>query len=142
MMRFFRSLTVSLLRIIATVFVLALVIGTSAISCKMIHAAVVQTLSPNKVLDSRAIAADIASFAIYTAVCSILLFPLGVFLHWIIAKRSNVHPYWVWWVIFTGSIVICFAFPVGTILGVITIWLLFVSDIFKKMRRCPGPGAP
>ena len=127
-------LTLNLLRIIATVLVLFSLIGIVAISCEMILAVYKDMSSPNAVVQSEAQVVNIASVALYKAIASILLFPVGVFLHWIIAKRSNIYHPWVWWVIFLGSVVICSAFPVGTIMGGCTLWFLFTSDTFRKRR--------
>jgi hypothetical protein len=133
MMRSLLMVMTTLLRIIATVLVQGWLIWTLLIAYVMMCSAHADGVADRKTL------ANIGSLATYAAAYSILLFPTGVCLHWIIAKKTKVCPYWVWWAILLGSLLMCLTFPVGTILGVVAIRLLFASDTFRR-RQVTGTG--
>lgn len=63
-----------------------------------------------------------------------LCFLVGATIHFIVARRSQVYPHYVWRLIFFNSIVFLLLFPLGTVLGGITLALLFSLQTFKKMR--------
>jgi hypothetical protein len=119
---------VSLLQGIATMFVLALPIGS------------VILLGEYVCLDCWGFGApDVMSslttlLAVKLAVWSDFLLPLGVFLHWIIANTTKVYARWVWSTIFVSSVVLMGVYiPNGTISGGIAICVLFASGTFRKM---------
>jgi len=73
---------------------------------------------------------------IYSVVYGYLFLPVGVCLHWIIAKKTESYPSWVWLAIFVSSVMLMFVyFPNGTISGGITLCLLFALPTFRKMGK-------
>ncbi len=129
-MRPLQMVAVGLLQAIATVLVLAFPIGMLIAWCGMIYT----TCWDVKWADL-AVPRFVVRFEIYAVVYGFLLLPAGVLLHGIIARMTGIFAHWVWGVIFVGSALICANFPVGTIVGVGTICVLFTSDTFTRMRR-------
>ena len=64
-----------------------------------------------------------------------LLFPTGVYLHWLIAKTTDTYSGWVYWLIFLVTVPMLSAVPIGTIAGGIAIVVLYTSDTFQQMRN-------
>ena len=58
----------------------------------------------------------------------------GVTAHLVIAKSSQVYPRDAWYFILVNGIIFLFEFPLGTVLGGITITLLFTLQTFKNMK--------
>lgn len=117
-----------ILRGIATVLVLALPVGNVILSCEMAYKA-----SKGIALDVEAIMA-LAPYQFK----GLLAFPLGVLLHWIVAKATGTCPRWARCGIFVGSVLTCSEFPLGTIMGGVSLCLLFSSDAFKKRGKLGG----
>lgn len=110
--RFLRTLGVSLARVVATLLVLTplMLLGTSS----------------SFFIGYRWFLIPITGF---------LLFPAGVYLHWILAKKTETYNAWVYWLIFLICVPMLSAVPFGTIVGVITISVLYTSETFQQMRH-------
>jgi hypothetical protein len=132
-MRLLQRVAVGLLQAIATVLVLAYPIGILVACCGLVYV----TCWDIKWADL-AIPRFVVRFEIYAIVYGFLLLPAGVLLHGIIARMTGIFARWVWGAIFVGSAITCAEFPLGTIVGVGTIYVLFTSDTFVRMRRCDG----
>ena len=90
---------------------------------------------PNPEFLSRCI--QIALFATFLG---ILAFPLGVILHALVARKTGTYSRRVWILILEMSILLCLvAFPGGTVLGGVTIALLFILKTFRRMLRDEHP---
>jgi hypothetical protein len=120
----------ALLRLIATVFVLAPLIGFLVTAAMMMHI-LNAGFNANGEANQRAIASSV-SICLVTTSCSFLLFPVGVFLHWIIARKTHSFSSGARRALFWGSLFMCIGFPVGTILGGVTLWLLIASPVFQS----------
>ena len=124
----------SVLRFIATVFVFGPMVGLLGTIYGMVH-----TLDTFQQGGGAREVAYGARIALFTTVFGLLLFPLGVFLHWWIARHTRVYRAWIWWMIFLGSVSTCLSWPVGTMMGVATICLLASLRTFRKMSDVPDP---
>ena len=84
--------------------------------------------------------ADAISIALYSVAIGMLCYIIGVTAHLVIAKRSQVYPRYAWYLILASSIIFLFEFPLGTVLGGITITMLFTLQTFKNMKTVePAP---
>ena len=82
--------------------------------------------------------AFLISVALFCLALGVLSFMAGVTLHWFVARRSRKCPRHVWYVILAGSSAALFLFPAGTIIGGVTIILLFTLPTFQSA----APGLP
>ena len=107
-----RMIAIALLRIIATVLVVvpAAMCMTGPATCSLI--------------------------AMFPAIWFLyFVFPLGVLLHWLIAKSTKTYTNGAYWVIFMTSVFMLLGIPLGTIMGGVTIWVLRTSSTFQRMRN-------
>jgi hypothetical protein len=118
-------LLVGLLQVIATVLVLAYPIGMLVLGGEMLRP------GPH----SSEELCNVLLFTMYPVVYGAVLSPAGVLLHLIIARTTKTYARWAWGVMFLGSLLMCSAFPAGTISGGIILYFLVSSDTFVKMRR-------
>jgi hypothetical protein len=133
-MRTERSVTMKVLRFIATVFALAPLIGLLVTLYGMITA--YQTIPAGAAIHTADVARSV-SMALIATFAGLLLFPLGVCLHWIVAKKTGSIPSWARRALFWGSLFACIDFPLGTIMGGVTIWLLVTSKTFRDRGQSP-----
>jgi hypothetical protein len=131
-MRCARMVMFASLRILATVLVLSWMIGVLVVTVGM-----VASFSTGTVANPKAMA-EMLSRCLIAASCGFLVFPVGVFLHWMVAKRTGVFPSSARQSLFWGSLFMCVAFPVGTIMGGIAIWLLNTSEILAASGKDRG----
>jgi uncharacterized BrkB/YihY/UPF0761 family membrane protein len=122
------------LRIIATLLTLSPVIGLLVTLCGMM--VTFQTLAHPAVLHPTDVAGSL-SVAITATSIGLLLFPIGVCLHWFIAQKTGTFPSSARQALFVGSVFACIGFPLGTVMGAATIWLLIRADTFRKHREKP-----
>jgi hypothetical protein len=125
-----RTVTLASLRILATVFALSWIAGLLVTVVGMI-----EVFNAVTAANQEATAAKTLSICMIATSCGFLLFPVGVFLHWMIAKRTGVFPSVARQSLFWGSLFMCIAFPVGTIMGGVTLWLLTTSEAFRNEKR-------
>jgi hypothetical protein len=97
-----------------------------------------QMLGGNAVVRTADVA-NVVSVALYAACAELLAFPLGVYLHWTLARRTGVFPPWARRALFWGGLFMCFDFPVGTMMGVATLWLLIRAETFRERQQNPKP---
>ena len=133
-MRESRTLLVGVLRIVATLLTLSPVIGLLVTLCGMMVA--FQTLAGPGVHTTAAVAGPVSA-AITATLLGLLLFPIGVCLQWFIASKTGTFPSSARQALFVGSIVSCIDFPIGTVMGAATIWLLIRTNTFRKHREKP-----
>ncbi len=126
------KLTVALLRILATLLVLSCLIGLLVTVYAMI--VTFESIDARGAID-QAVVGKMISLDLLVTSCSFLFFPIGVVLHWIIAKKTGVFSVSSRQAIFWSSLFMCLAFPVGTIVGGITMWKLITSDVFKVKEQ-------
>ena len=124
---------VALLRILAAVLVLSCLIGFLVTVYRM--TTVFQSIGGGTV--NTAIVANNLSYTLWATSVGFLCFPLGVILHWIIAKKTGVFPSWSRKSLLWGSLFMCIAFPVGTLIGGVTLWKLITSDVFRVREQPP-----
>ena len=74
-----------------------------------------------------------------TMLISIVGLPLGATAHAIVAARTNIYPRYAWWLILLASVITLFYPPVGTVVGIVVIVLLFTLQTFKNMRGSNKP---
>jgi hypothetical protein len=127
------------LRAVATLLVLGWLIGF-LVTVSMMLATAFQIANsantpPQTAAADAVVPAASLSLALRASFIGDALFPLGIFLHWIIARFTRVCPRWAWRTMFVSSVLFCVVFPVGTVLGGVALWLLFASDPFGKMRQ-------
>jgi hypothetical protein len=125
-----RSTATHVFRIVATVLALAPLIGLLTMAWAMIAA--FQAVGGNGPVRTANVALPI-SVALYAVLAGLVLFPMGVYLHWIIAKRTGGTPSWGRQALFWGSLFACVDFPWGTIMAGVTIWLLVGSRCFDRL---------
>lgn len=124
----------TILRIVATILVLGPFFGFAGTVYGQVGA--FNVISESEVTKAGDLAPYIY-FALVATLIGLLAFLPGVFLHAVIAKRTGVYSMAVWILILTMSIFTCvMGFPIGTVLGLVSIILLFTLPTFKKMR--PG----
>jgi len=123
---------IAALRVVATVFVLGPILGLLPTIYGMVRA-FNHAASSGGSTDVTALGESVSLSLLATAV-GIAVFPVGVLLHWLVARHAQTYPHWVRQTILLGSIVMCVAFPLGTVVGGVTIVLLFASKTFRKMR--------
>jgi len=70
------------------------------------------------------------------------IFPLGIAIHGFVAARERTPCAWAWWTILIFSVLWCFQFPLGTIVGGGIIVLLFALEPFRILRRGVEQGEP
>jgi hypothetical protein len=122
---------------IATILVMAFPIGIFIGTCEIVRYAVYHVHQGVALLDEPATKelGYVFSFLRYPIVYGYLFLPIGAFLHMIIAYTTKIYSRWAWLAIFVGSVMLmCVYFPKGTISGGITLFLLFISGTFRKMR--------
>jgi hypothetical protein len=127
---------VALLRLLASVLVLSCLIGLLVTVFGM--AASFLTLGSDGTVEKAALAKTI-SLIMWVTWVSFLFFPIGAVLHWIIAKKTGAFPSWCRQSLFWGSLFMCIAFPMGTIMGGIALWKLITSDVLKVREQLPAP---
>jgi hypothetical protein len=127
-MKRLRTMAVGLLRGLATVFVLALPLGMGIFVCEYVYLECCGFWAPDLIKGL------LMFLAVKFVVVGYLLLPVGVLLHWIVARTTKVYPRWAWSVIFVGSVLLMFmCFPKGTISGGIALCFLFALSTFRKM---------
>jgi hypothetical protein len=126
---------VALLRILAAVLVLSCLIGFLVTVYGMM--AVFQSIGASGTVNTAVVANNLSHVFLATS-AGLLCFPLGVILHWIIAKKTGVFPSWSRQSLFWGSLFMCIAFPVGTLMGGVTLWKLITSDVFRVRDQSPA----
>jgi hypothetical protein len=123
--------TLSFLRIAATVMVLSWLIGLLFTVYAM-----TSTLASARAADPEETAKTISMIMCVTSVC-FLLFPFGAVLHWFLAKNTGFFSPQARQALFWSSLFMCIIFPVGTIMGGLTLWALFTSDTFRTKNTVP-----
>ena len=126
------------IRIIATLLVLVSLIGL-VVSVFGIIEAHIRMSQQNTEPVAIAYCIAIALSAMWV---SHLFFPIGVAIHGIIAHKTQTYSRRIWFLMVVISILFCFSFPVGTIIGGITIVLLYTLDIFRKMKASNQASQP
>ena len=122
--------TATMCRVIATLLVLAFPLGMAIFTCQIVWKECLGDSNPGG-----SFAHWVRTIVTYSIVYGYLSLPMGVWLHWIIAKKTLSHPPWAWLAIFVSSVMIMVVYyPNGTISGGITLCLLFVMPTFRKMR--------
>ena len=116
------------LRILATVFALSWMVGVLVTVVGMVCDFNAATTGNQEAT------AKMLPVCLVATSCSLLLFPVGVFLHWMIAKRTGIFPSVARRSLFWGSLFMCILFPVGTIIGGVTLWLLINSETFRGRK--------
>jgi hypothetical protein len=129
-----RTAATQVLQIIASLCALGPMLGTLVTVCQMM--ATLQAVGPH--VDTKHVALDI-SVTMYAVWGGLVLFPVGVGLHWIIAKRTGGMPSSARQALFWGSLFACLDCSLGAMMGVATICLLFVSPSFKRRPAPPLP---
>jgi hypothetical protein len=76
---------------------------------------------------------------LHPAVICFVVFPAGVFLHWLIATTTRVYSRWVWIGISVVSVLMLPGIPIGTISGGIVLMVLHSSRAFLQMRNGTRP---
>ena len=113
----------ALLRILATLMTLSWLVGILVVAVGM-----GVCLNANGDVATK----GMVSFCLRAMSYTFPLFVVGVFLHWILAKRTGVFPRGARQALFWSSLLMCaLFFPFGLIPGGVTLWLLVASDVFK-----------
>ena len=123
----------TILRIIATILLLGPVFGFSGTVYAKVGA--FNELSESGAQPKPGVLSRHIQTALITTLFGWLFFLTGVALHAIIAKGTGVYSMTIWVFILTMSIFNCVMdFPIGTVLGLVLIILLFTLPTFRKMR--------
>ena len=64
----------------------------------------------------------------------IILFAIGFALHGILAHRTAQYSKHTWNLLLLMSIITCLSIPLGAVIGIVAITLLFTLESYKKMR--------
>ena len=75
------------------------------------------------------------SLSVYATLLALVMFPLGLLLHGIIAARTQTYDRRVWRIAVGASILLCLTNPGGLVLGIPALILLFTLQTFKNMRN-------
>jgi hypothetical protein len=81
-----------------------------------------------------AVPAFVIRFVVDAVLYGSFMLPVGVFLHFLVARATGSYPRWIWQIVFLSCILACTMFPLGTIVGAVTLWRVIGSETFKKMR--------
>jgi hypothetical protein len=119
------------LQVMATLFMLGPIVGFLVTLYGMIVS--FQTLDGPAAL-ATAVASRI-SFALSATSIGLLLFPIGVCLQWLIVHKTGMLPSLARQAMFVGSIFACLAFPLGTVIGVVAIYLLVRAEAFRRHKE-------
>jgi hypothetical protein len=74
------------------------------------------------------------SVSVSATLLALVMFPLGLLLHGIIAARTQTYDRRVWRIAVGASILLCLTNPGGMLLGIPALILLFTLKTFKNMR--------
>jgi Kef-type K+ transport system membrane component KefB len=115
--------------LIATLFVLA-----PLIVFLLPFAGMLYSFNANGQVNQEALAGSTISMCFTAIWYSLLLYPVGVLMHWLIAWKTRILSLGARQAIFWSSLLICTSFPVGTIMGGAALWLLIFSPVFQCCR--------
>ncbi len=80
------------------------------------------------------------SLGVFATLLALVIFPLGLVLHGVIAACTQTYERRVWRIAVGSSVLLCLTNPVGVVLGGPALILLFTLQTFKNMRTAePAP---